>query len=79
VTPIPQGRNRRAALAGAMCALVVTGTGLTGCSEDPNEGTNGVGRLPADKIQSRTRAAAESAAAVRLHGTVAVRTRSTCG
>ncbi|GAB2856707.1 hypothetical protein GCM10027074_24620 [Streptomyces deserti] len=70
MTPIPQGRNRRAALVRAMCALLVAGTGLAGCAEDPNEGTNGVGRLPADQIQSRTRAAAESAAAVRLHGTV---------
>jgi hypothetical protein len=53
-----------------MCALVVTGTALTGCSEDPDAGTNGVGKLPARQIQSRTRAAAESADAVRLYGTV---------
>ncbi|GGW88266.1 lipoprotein [Streptomyces lomondensis] len=53
-----------------MCALLVTGTVLAGCAEDPNEGTNGVGRLPAEKIQSRTRAAAESAGAVRVHGSV---------
>ncbi|CAL9297932.1 hypothetical protein SUDANB51_05375 [Streptomyces sp. enrichment culture] len=53
-----------------MCALLVTGTVLTGCAEDPNEGTNGVGRLPAQKIQGKTRAAAESAGAVRVHGNV---------
>jgi len=54
-----------------MCALVVTGTGLTGCSSsDPDAGTNGVGKLPAAKIQSRTRTAAESAPAVRLSGKV---------
>jgi len=53
-----------------MCALVVTGTGLTGCSSDPDEGTNGVGKLPADTIQTKTRTAAESADAVRLSGTV---------
>jgi hypothetical protein len=53
-----------------VCALVVAGTGLTGCAEDPNEGTNGVGRLPAEKIQNRTLLAAGAAAAVRLHGTV---------
>ncbi|MEV6958851.1 hypothetical protein AB0M97_06540 [Streptomyces sp. NPDC051207] len=71
MTAIPQGRNRRAALVSAMCALLVTGTALTGCGEqDPNEGTNGVGRLPADKIQAKTRKAAEAAEAVRLHGTV---------
>ena len=53
-----------------MCALLVTGTVLTGCAEDPDEGTNGVGRLPAGKIQSKTRTAAESAGAVRVHGSV---------
>lgn len=53
-----------------MCALVVTGTGLTGCSEDPDAGTNGVGKLPAAQIQSKTRAAAESAGALRLAGNV---------
>ncbi|MBV7700812.1 hypothetical protein [Streptomyces sp. TRM70350] len=66
-----QGRTRRTALVSAMCALVVAGTGLTGCgSEDPDAGTNGVGKLPADQIQARTRTAAESAQAVRLSGTV---------
>ncbi len=68
---ISQGRTRRAALVSAMCALVVTGTGLVACSSgDPDAGTNGVGRLSADKIQSRTRTAAKSASAVRLSGTV---------
>ncbi|MFC9908673.1 hypothetical protein [Streptomyces sp. NPDC127197] len=71
MTAMPQGRTRRTALASAMCALVVTGTALTGCSEeDPNAGTNGVGKLPAAKIQAQTRTAAEAAAAVRLSGTV---------
>ncbi|MEU3093447.1 hypothetical protein ABZ690_01095 [Streptomyces sp. NPDC006967] len=67
---ISQGRSRRATLAGAVCALLVTGVALTGCSEDPNEGTNGVGRLPADQIQSRAQKAAASVGTVRLHGTV---------
>nr|WP_203691477.1 hypothetical protein [Streptomyces sp. SID12488] len=53
-----------------MCALLVTGAGLTGCGADPDEGTNGVGKLPADKIQTKTRTAAGSADAVRLSGTV---------
>ena len=54
-----------------MCALVVTGTGLTGCgSDDPDAGTNGMGKLPPDKIQSRTHAAAKSAPSVHLSGTV---------
>ncbi|KES04128.1 hypothetical protein BU52_27155 [Streptomyces toyocaensis] len=68
--PISQGRSRRAVLAGAVCALLATGTALTGCSEDPNEGTNGVGRLPADQIQDRAQKAAGSVGTVRLHGTV---------
>lgn len=56
----------------ATCALAVTGTvALTGCgSDDPDAGTNGVGKLPADKIQAQTRAAADAASAVRLSGTV---------
>ncbi|WP_432117176.1 hypothetical protein [Streptomyces sp. bgisy032] len=71
MTPIRQGRSRSAVRASAVCALLVTATVLTGCAEeDPNEGTNGVGRLPAAQIQSKTRAAAESAGAVRLHGSV---------
>jgi hypothetical protein len=59
-----------------MCALVVTGTGLTGCSGDPDAGTNGVGKLPADQIQSRTRTAAQSADAVHLAGNVATSGRT---
>lgn len=73
VTAIPPcRRTRRAVLASALCALaVVTGTGLTGCSaDDPDAGTNGVGKLPADRIQARAAAAAGSAAAVHLSGNV---------
>ncbi|MGW5864379.1 hypothetical protein ACWFRJ_19675 [Streptomyces sp. NPDC055239] len=56
-----------------MCAgLVVGATGLTGCSsdEDPDAGTNGIGKLSAAKIQSKSRAAADAAPAVRLAGTL---------
>lgn len=70
MTAIPQGRARRAALVSAVCALVVSGTGLTGCSEDPDEGTNGVGKLPPAEIQRKTRTAADSTEAVRLSGSV---------
>ncbi|MGW7260043.1 hypothetical protein [Streptomyces sp. NPDC054834] len=71
MTAIPQGRTRRAALLSAMCALVVTGAALAGCSSgDPDAGTNGVGKLAPDKIQSQTRTVARSARAVRLSGTV---------
>ncbi|WP_330264597.1 hypothetical protein [Streptomyces griseorubiginosus] len=70
MTAIRPGRSRRAVLVGAVCALVVTGTALTGCSEDPDAGTNGVGKLSAEQIQARTRAAAGSAEALRLSGNV---------
>ncbi|MFF9087004.1 hypothetical protein ACF1BE_11410 [Streptomyces sp. NPDC014991] len=73
MTAIPRGRTRRTALVTATCALAVTGAMvLSGCGggDDPDAGTNGVGKLPAGKIQSRSRAAADGAAAVRLSGTV---------
>ncbi|MFF5495303.1 hypothetical protein [Streptomyces aquilus] len=71
MTANPQVRTRRTGLRGAVCALVVTGTVLTGCgSDDPDAGTNGVGKLPAAQIQTKTKAAAESADTVRLSGTV---------
>ncbi|MFF4562956.1 hypothetical protein [Streptomyces sp. NPDC001435] len=74
MTAISQGRIRRAVLVSATCALVMTGTAaLAACNEDPDAGTNGVGKLSAEKIQSRTRAAAGSVDAVRLSGTVVTR------
>lgn len=65
-------------MVGAICALVVAGgAGLTGCAEeDPDEGTNGVGKLSAAKIQSRTASAAKSADTVRLSGTVVSKGRT---
>ena len=69
MTATPQGRSRRTALVSALCALVV-GWGASGCSEDPDAGTNGVGKLPAEQIQAKTRTAAGSVDAVRLSGTV---------
>ncbi|GHC48157.1 lipoprotein [Streptomyces flavofungini] len=57
-----------------VCAgVLMGGAGLTGCGgggEDPDAGTNGVGKLSAAKIQIKTRQAAKGAAAVRLSGTV---------
>ncbi|MEU6810279.1 hypothetical protein ABZ920_15055 [Streptomyces sp. NPDC046831] len=77
MTAMPQGRARRSALTSAVCALVVTGTALTGCAgEDPDAGTNGVGKLPAAQIQSRTRAAADTADAVHLSGNVVTNGRT---
>lgn len=77
MTAIPQGRtHRRAALVSTVCALVVTSLGLTGCSEDPDAGTNGVGKLSAADIQAKTKAAAGAADAVRLSGSVVAGGRS---
>lgn len=77
VTATLQGRFRRAALVSSTCALVVGATAaLSGCSGDPDAGTNGVGKLPADTIQTKTRAAADAAEAVRLSGTVVTSGRS---
>ncbi|MFG2135825.1 hypothetical protein [Streptomyces sp. NPDC048650] len=65
------GRRRagRAALAGALCAGLAVA--LAGCgAEDPDAGTNGVGKLPAAKIESKAQAAARQADTVRLSGKV---------
>ena len=73
MTAISQGRTRRTALVTATCALAVTGAMvLSGCGggDDPDAGTNGVGKLPAARIEAKTRAAADAASAVRLSGTV---------
>ncbi|GAB3661892.1 hypothetical protein [Streptomyces sparsus] len=65
----PCARTRRAALAGAICAgLAATGTACA--TEDPDKGTNGIGKLSAAKIERSARQAAEAADAVRLSGSV---------
>ncbi|MFJ9537870.1 hypothetical protein ACIRPX_11485 [Streptomyces sp. NPDC101225] len=77
MTAIAPGRTRRTTLLGAMCALVVAGTGvLAGCSDDPDAGTNGVGKLPAATIRAKTRAAAAAADAVHLSGSVVTNGRT---
>ncbi|MEU3723773.1 hypothetical protein [Streptomyces sp. NPDC031705] len=66
----PAVRLRRAAFIGALCAgLAVAGTG---CAEktDPDKGTNGVGKLGADKIEGQAKAAATAANSVHLSGTL---------
>ncbi|MBA4865703.1 hypothetical protein H1V43_31050 [Streptomyces sp. PSKA54] len=75
VSPSP---FRRWGLVGTMCAgLVAVGGALTGCgSEDPDAGTNGVGKLSATQIQAKTRKAAEAAASLRLSGKVVVSGRT---
>ncbi|MGW0392623.1 hypothetical protein ACWDYJ_17335 [Streptomyces sp. NPDC003042] len=65
-------RLRRAVLIGALCAgLVVTGTACGKEKEvDPDKGTNGVGKLPAETIEAQAKAAAAEADSVHLSGTL---------
>ncbi|GAA1589914.1 hypothetical protein [Streptomyces globosus] len=64
----PAARLRRAAVAGVVFAgLAVAGTG---CGADPDEGTNGVGKLSAGQIEGKAKAAAGAASSVHLSGTL---------
>lgn len=64
----PAARLRRAAFVGALCAGLAVAA--TGCGADPDEGTNGVGKLPADQIESKAQAAVSGARSVHLSGTL---------
>lgn len=55
----------------ALFALALVPLVLAGCASDPDEGTNGVGKLPPRTIERRARDAAGTADAVHLSGTVA--------
>lgn len=55
-------------LKGVVCAGLTLA--LAACGGDPNEGTNGVGKLSASKIENKARASAENARSVKLSGTV---------
>ncbi|MER6613792.1 hypothetical protein [Streptomyces xantholiticus] len=69
MTPLPPaGRVRRAALSAVLCAGLAVA--LTACAEDPDAGTNGIGKLSAQEIETKARAAADAAASVRLSGTL---------
>ncbi|MEU9121448.1 hypothetical protein AB0C96_16605 [Streptomyces sp. NPDC048506] len=62
-------RTGRFALVGASC--VALAAALAGCAgEDPDAGTNGVGKLPPATIEAKARAAAEHADTVHLSGNV---------
>ncbi|MEU1076418.1 MULTISPECIES: hypothetical protein [unclassified Streptomyces] len=61
-------RARRAALPVALCAGLAAA--VTACSSDPDEGTNGVGKLSATEIEGKARTAADGADAVHLSGTL---------
>lgn len=59
--------RRRTALAVVLCAGLTAA--LTACTEeDPDKGTNGVGKLTAAQIDKKARAAADASDAVRLTG-----------
>ncbi|MFI8825839.1 hypothetical protein [Streptomyces sp. NPDC053431] len=64
----PSSRIRGAALPLALCAGLMTA--LTACASDPDEGTNGVGKLDATAIEQKAQTAADAAKAVRLSGTL---------
>ncbi|MEW1887181.1 MULTISPECIES: hypothetical protein [unclassified Streptomyces] len=67
--PAVRARRRNASLAVALCAGLTAV--LTACgSEDPDEGTNGVGKLSAPEIEKKAQTATDSADAVRLAGTL---------
>ncbi|MEU4128786.1 hypothetical protein [Streptomyces wuyuanensis] len=66
--PGPAAPVRRAALPVALCAALAAA--LTGCGEDPDAGTNGVGKLEAPAIEKKAKAAADAADAVRVAGTL---------
>ncbi|EME96455.1 hypothetical protein [Streptomyces mobaraensis] len=63
-------RTRNAALVGALCVGLSMGLVACGGEEDPDAGTNGVGKLKAAAIQERARDAARGAGAVHLSGNV---------
>ncbi|MFD9303683.1 hypothetical protein ACFWCB_13705 [Streptomyces sp. NPDC060048] len=64
----PAVRLRRAAVVGALCAGLAIAA--AGCGADPDEGTNGVGKLPADQIEDKAKAAVTGAKSVHLSGTL---------
>lgn len=64
-------RTRKAALVGALCVgLSAALTACGGGGEDPDAGTNGVGKLEPAKIQDKAQSAARDAGAVHLSGNV---------
>ncbi|MDX3225759.1 hypothetical protein [Streptomyces sp. ME19-01-6] len=72
-------RTRNTAVVAAMCAglaATLAGCGGDGGGEDPDAGTNGVGKLPAAKIEARARKAAGDAEAVRLSGKLVTKGRT---
>lgn len=65
--PPVRARRRRTALAVGLCVGLTAALAACG-GEDPDKGTNGVGKLTATEIEKKTQTAADSADAVRLAG-----------
>ncbi|MET9876647.1 hypothetical protein ABZZ36_18760 [Actinacidiphila glaucinigra] len=62
--------GRRSSVLVSLLGAALLLAGATGCAGDPDAGTNGVGKLPAETIEKRARTAADAADTVRLTGTV---------
>ncbi|MGI5252312.1 hypothetical protein [Actinacidiphila glaucinigra] len=65
--------GRRSSVLVSLLGAALLIAGATGCAGDPDAGTNGVGKLPAETIEKRARTAADAADTVRLTGTVVSR------
>ncbi|MFF3254460.1 hypothetical protein ACFYWP_26385 [Actinacidiphila glaucinigra] len=65
--------GRRSSVLVSLVGAALLIAGATGCAGDPDAGTNGVGKLPAETIERRARTAADAADTVRLTGTVVSR------
>ncbi|MFI1969232.1 hypothetical protein BLA24_25320 [Streptomyces cinnamoneus] len=63
-------RTRNAALVGALCVGLSAVLTACGGTEDPDAGTNGVGKLEPAAIQDKARTAARGAQAVHLSGNI---------
>ncbi|MCQ4212138.1 hypothetical protein [Streptomyces longispororuber] len=71
MTALPPARRiRRTLLVGVISTGLAAGLAACGGDDDPDAGTNGVGKLAPGKIQSRTVKAAQGADAVHVSGTV---------
>ncbi|MFJ8644523.1 hypothetical protein ACIRNI_00115 [Streptomyces sp. NPDC093546] len=69
----PASRARRAVRASlpvALCAGLTAMLTACGGEEDPDAGTNGLGKLSASEIETKAQGAADTAEAVRLSGTL---------
>lgn len=67
--------TKRGMLRAAVCVGLTAALSACGLT-DPDAGTNGVGKLSPEKIEKKTRSAAERARSVKLSGNVVVRGRN---